>query len=123
MKKLCETISSNGRQILEIVALIIVTSIPWVVDLQEIFKEYLTNQPISPDDFFWQAALRMGKPVASVILFFAVLIVIRKFNRNIIPHFRKHLPFSMNFSHYSIFVFNFPTNQNISFFYVGTRRN
>ena len=53
MKKLCETISSNGRQILEIVALIIVTSIPWVVDLQEIFKEYLTNQPISPDDFFW----------------------------------------------------------------------
>lgn len=84
MKKLCETISSNGRQILEIVALIIVTSIPWVVDLQEIFKEYLTNQPISPDDFFWQAALRMGKPVASVILFFAVLIVIRKFNQGFV---------------------------------------
>ena len=84
MKKLCETISSNGRQILEIVALIIVTFIPWVVDFQEIFKEYLANQPISPDDFFWQAALRMGKPVASVILFFAVLIVIRKFNQGFV---------------------------------------
>ena len=84
MKKLCEKISSNGRQILEIVALIIVTSIPWVVDLQEIFKEYLANHPISPDDFFWQVAFRMGKPVASVVLFFAVLIGIRKFNQGFV---------------------------------------
>lgn len=84
MKKLCEKISSNGRQILEIVALIIVTSIPWFVDLQEIFKEYLANHPISPDDFFWQAAFRMGKPVASVVLFFAVLIGIRKFNHGFV---------------------------------------
>ncbi len=84
MKKLCEKISSNGRQILEIVALIIVTSIPWVVDLQEIFKEYLADHPISPDDFFWQVAFRMGKPVASVVLFFAVLIGIRKFNQGFV---------------------------------------
>ena len=84
MKKLCEKISSNGRQILEIIALIIATSIPWLADLQEIFKEYLTNHPISPDDFFWQAAFRMGKPVASVILFFAVLIRIRKFNQGFV---------------------------------------
>jgi len=84
MKKLCEKISSNGRQILEIVALIIVTSIPWVVDLQEIFKEYLADHPFSPDDFFWQVAFRMGKPVASVVLFFAVLIGIRKFNQGFV---------------------------------------
>ena len=84
MKKLYEKISSNGRQILEIVALIIVTSIPWVVDLQEIFKEYLANHPISPDDFFWQVAFRTGKPVASVVLFFAVLIGIRKLNQGFI---------------------------------------
>lgn len=84
MKKLREKISSNGRQILETVVLIIVTSIPWVVDLQEIFKDYLSNHPISPDDFFWQVALRMDKPVASVILFFAVLIVIRKFNQGFV---------------------------------------
>ena len=84
MKKLCEKISSNGRQILEIVALIIAASIPWVVDLQEIFKEYLANHPISPDDFFWQVAFRMGKPVAAVVLFFAVLIGIRKFNQGFV---------------------------------------
>ena len=81
MKELCEKISSNGRQILEIIALVIVTSVPWVVDLQEIFKEYLADHPISPDDFIWQIAFRMGNPVASVILFFAVLILIRTFNQ------------------------------------------
>ena len=84
MKKPIEKISSNVRQILEIVALIIATSVPWVVNLQEIFKEYLANHPISPDNFFWQAAFRMGKPVASVVLFFAVLIVIRKLNQGFV---------------------------------------
>ncbi len=84
MKRLREKISSNGRQILEIVALIFVTSIPWVFDLQEIFKEYLANHPISPDNFFWQAAFRMGKPVASVVLFFAVLKGIWKFNQGFV---------------------------------------
>ena len=81
MKKLCDVISSNVRQLLEIVTLIIAASIPWVVDLQEIFKEYLSNHPISPDDVVWQVAFRMGKPVASVILFFVVLLGIRKFNQ------------------------------------------
>ena len=90
MKKLCEKISSNGRQILEVVALIIVVSIPWLVDLQKIFKEYLANHPISPDDFYWQAAFRRGKPVASVLLFFAVLLVIRKFNQGFVMN-RKHV--------------------------------
>ena len=84
MKKLSEKIFSNGRQILEIVALIFVAIIPWTFDLQEIFKEYLRNHPISPDDFFWQVALRMGKPVASVILFFAILIAIRMFNQEFV---------------------------------------
>ena len=80
MKKLCEKISSNGRQILEVVALIIAALIPWIVDLQELFKEYMANHPISPDDFFWQVAIRMDSPVASVILFVVALIAIRKFN-------------------------------------------
>ena len=85
MKKLSEKIFSNGRQILEIVTLIIVTIIPWIFDLQEIFKEYLSNHPISPgDDFFWQVALRKGKPIASVIVFFVVLIAIRKFNQEFV---------------------------------------
>ena len=76
MKRLCKKISSNGRQILEAIALIVAAFIPWIIDLQKIFKEYLANNPISPDNFFWQAAFRMGKPVASVIVFVAVLIMI-----------------------------------------------
>ena len=84
MKKLFEKILSNGRQIIEIISLIIVTAIPWVVDLKKIFKEYLSNHPISPDDFFWQVAFRMGKPVASAVLFFAVLRVIWKLNQGFI---------------------------------------
>ncbi len=89
MKKLREKISSNGRQILEIVALIIAASIPWIIDLQDIFKEYLAHHPISPDDFFWQVAFRMGEAVASVILFFAVLIVIRKINLGFIMNSKR----------------------------------
>ncbi len=84
MKKLYEKITSNGRQILEIVALIIATAIPWTVDLQELFKEYLRNHPMSPDDFFWQVALRMGKVVASVVIFIVILIVIRKINQEFV---------------------------------------
>lgn len=84
MKKLSENIFSNGRQLLEIAVLIFVAVIPWVFDLQEMFKEYLNNHPLSPDDFFWQVALRMGKPVASAILFFVLLIAIRKFNQDFV---------------------------------------
>ena len=84
MKRLCEKISSNGRQILETIALMVAAFIPWIIDLQKIFKEYLANNPISPDDFFWQVAFRMGKPVASVIVFVAVLIMIRKFNQGFV---------------------------------------
>ena len=84
MTKLSEKIFSNGRQILEIAVLIFVTIIPWMFDLQEIFKDYLRNHPLSPEDFFWQVALRKGKPVASVILFFVILIAIRKINQEFV---------------------------------------
>lgn len=84
MKKLYENISSNGRQILETVALILAILAPWMFNLQEIFKEYLANHPISPDDFYWQIAIRMGGAVASIVFFIAALIVVRKFNKEFI---------------------------------------
>ena len=84
MKKLCEKISSNLRQMLEIASLIIAAFIPWIFDLQKVFKEYLAANPISPDNFFWQVALRMGKPAASLILIVVVLITIRKFNQGFV---------------------------------------
>lgn len=99
MKKLYEKISSNGRQLLEIMALIIAAFIPWVVDLQEIFKEYLDKNPISPDNFFWQVALRMGKSIASIILFFTVLLVIRKINQEFVMN-RKHVYHDYSYAWY-----------------------
>lgn len=84
MKKIYDKIISNGRQILEIIILILVTSIPWIVDLKDIFKDYLSTHPISPDDFFWQVALRNGNIIASIVLFFAVLYLIRLFNREFV---------------------------------------
>lgn len=90
MKRACEAFSSNMRQILETVTLIIVTIIPWVINLEEVFKEYLVSQPISPDNIFWQAALRLGKSVASVILFVVVLMGIRRFNQGFVMN-RQHV--------------------------------
>jgi hypothetical protein len=84
MKILYEKISSNERQILEVIVLIVVIFVPWVVDLQELFRKYLNSHPISPDDFFWQVAIRTGRPVASVILFIALLLAIRKFNQGFV---------------------------------------
>ena len=57
MKILYEKISSNERQILEVIALIVVIFVPWVVDLQELFRKYLNSHPISPDDFFGKSQL------------------------------------------------------------------
>lgn len=84
MKKLCDRISDNTRQIVEIIVLIIAIIVPWIVNLQNIFKEYLTNNPISPDNFFWQIAFRASSPIADIILLFAVLIVIRKYNQEFV---------------------------------------
>lgn len=84
MKKLCDRISDNTRQIVEIIVLIIVIIVPWIVNLQNIFKEYLTNNPISPDNFLWQIAFKAGKPIAAFILFCAALKAVRKFNQGFV---------------------------------------
>jgi len=84
MKMLYEKISSNGRQILEIVILAVLACIPWIINLQELFKDYLLDNPISPDNFLWQIALRYGKPIASVIILVSVLVVVRRFNQGFV---------------------------------------
>ena len=81
MRKLINNISSNERQIIEMLVLVIAVIIPCFVNLQDIFKEYLNDHPLSPDNFIWHIAIMRGEHVESVILFFAVLIAIRKFNQ------------------------------------------
>lgn len=85
MRKLIDQISSNGRQIIEILALVTVAIILCFVNLPDIFKKYLGEYALSSlGNFFWRIAIMRGKYIESVFLFFAVLIAIRKFNHDFI---------------------------------------
>lgn len=84
MKKIIDCIKSNMRQIIEIVVLAIVIFIPRCVNLSDIFKDYLENNPLSPDNIPWYIAISYGSHIASLILFFAVLIAIRKCNSDFV---------------------------------------
>lgn len=99
MKKLFDKISSNDRQIVEIIALVVVTSIPYMFDLQVIFKDYLSEHPLSPDHFFWQLAIMNGRIIAAIIIFVAALIVIRKINKDFLMN-RKHIYHDYNYAWY-----------------------
>ena len=81
MKRIKEYISSNLRQILEIIILVTVAAIPFFVNLHDLFKSYLDSTPLSPDNIPWYIALSHGDLVASIILCCPMLYVIRKFNQ------------------------------------------
>lgn len=83
-KNILDFIKCNTRQIFEVLALIVAIAIPWVVNLQELFKEYLANNFLEPDNMWWYLALTIGKPKASLILFFLLLLVIRRINAEIV---------------------------------------
>ena len=88
MKKVFDDIKSNGRQIVEIVVLVAVTMVPFYIDLPDFFKDYLESNPLSPDNFLWHIAITYGKYVASVIFFFLILLLIRKFNNDFVMNRR-----------------------------------
>jgi len=81
VKKILNFLSSNTRQVMEVVIVIIAALVPFVVDLQELFKEYLGSNPLTPDNFIWQFAIKGRKYFASIILIFATLIAIRRVNK------------------------------------------
>lgn len=84
MKKVFDDIKSNGRQIVEIVVLVVVAIVPFYIDLSVLFKDYLESNPLSPDNFVWHTAITYGKYVASVIFFFLILLIIRKSNNDFV---------------------------------------
>ena len=43
MKKIADFIKSNAKQILEVAALFAVIILPWIVNLQELFKVYIES--------------------------------------------------------------------------------
>ena len=84
MKKVYEFIKSNIRQIIEILILIVVIIIPFSFDFKNMFKEYLENNHLSPDNFAWYTAISHGGYIASVLLLFIILPIIWKFNENFV---------------------------------------
>lgn len=88
MKKIADFIRSNAKQILEVIALVVAIVFPWIVNLQELFRVYMENNSPTPDNIWWYIALTYGKPIASLIIFCALLLVIRKTNNDYIMNRR-----------------------------------
>lgn len=79
-----DLVKSNLRQLLEILLLIIASVIPLLINVSELFKDYLSNEYPTPENGIVYFAISHGKWVASIIVFFALLWLIRKFNENFI---------------------------------------
>ena len=82
MKKVNDSIKSNTRQILEILILLVFVVIPWFVNLETAFKDYLQDNSLSPDNAVAYIVITQGKCVASVILLVFVIWRIREFNKD-----------------------------------------
>lgn len=89
VKKIYKFLSSNIRQVLEIIILMITVSVPFFLNLQELFKEYLDRNPLTPDNFIWHFAIKGGKYIAAAILFIIVLCSIRKINQEYIMNSKR----------------------------------
>lgn len=81
IKHVIENISDNERQIFEIIVLIFFTCIPFLVNLKDIFNDYLNDYQLSPDNFLCQMAIRENKYIGAVILMIFALSFIRKYNK------------------------------------------
>ena len=84
MKKLFGWISSNERQVIELIILFAATIIPFFIDLHELFKDYLSESTLSTDNFFWLIAIEKGKGFAAIIIFCALLMLIRRINKDFV---------------------------------------
>lgn len=80
MKKFFPFIKSNIRQILESMLLLVALIVPVFFDFRAVFKDYIANNSISPDNFFPYTVITHGKFIASICLFSCGLYVIRKAN-------------------------------------------
>lgn len=99
MKKIFEWISSNERQVIEFGVLVGATAIPFFIDLHELFNDFLSESPLSPDNFFWQIAITKGKGLAAIIFFYAVLRLIRRANKDFTMN-HKHLYHDYSYAWY-----------------------
>ena len=81
-KKIKEFIKSNNRQVIEILCLVMIPILSIGVDFQILFKDYLANNKLSPDNFFIYFSIANG--LLPIVLFFALLFSIHRINSNYI---------------------------------------
>ena len=84
MKKIKLKIIDNIVQILEIAILAISIVIPYLVDFQNIFREYMMKDYPKPENFILLLALNKGNLAISVVFFFFIFLKVRKYNQNYI---------------------------------------
>lgn len=84
MKKIKSKIIDNIVQILEIAILAISIVIPYLVNFQNIFREYMMKDYPKPENFILLLALNKGNLAISVVFFFFVFLKVRKYNQNYI---------------------------------------
>lgn len=77
-------IIDNIVQILEIAILAISIVIPYLVDFQNIFREYMMKDYPKPENFILLLALNKGNLAISVVFFSFVFLKVRKYNQNYI---------------------------------------
>lgn len=88
VKKLFDGIKDNGSQILETVILICITRFVLHINTQELFKDYLEQSTLTPDNLFPYLVIKSGKYVVALAVFIIILRQIRCYNNKIIMNQR-----------------------------------
>ena len=81
-KKIKEFIISNKRQVIELISLVLIPVVSAYIDYEILFKDYLANNKLSPDNFFIYFSIANG--LFPIALFLALLFSIHRINSNYI---------------------------------------
>ena len=84
--KIIKKIKANSVQILEVLMLITVIFLPYILDIPSWFEDYLRDHKPEPEisNFLPYYILKAGNVAISLGLLFAVLIVIRRYNKEFV---------------------------------------
>lgn len=84
--KIIKKIKANSVQVLEVLMLITVIFLPYILDIPSWFEDYLRDHKPEPEisNFLPYYILKAGNVAISLGLLFAVLIVIRRYNKEFV---------------------------------------
>lgn len=83
-----DSMKDNGLQIFEIVALIILTLVPFWIDVHKLFEKYLSDIVVSPDNVVPYLVIKSGNFIMSIALFIIGLWRIRSYNKDVLMNRR-----------------------------------